>query len=507
MSHDGAHTKRIAKNTMFLYFRMLFLICLQFYSVPIVLNGLGVENYGIYSVVGGIVTLFSFLTNSLASGSQRFLAYAIGKRDVGLLKKVFESTVLIYWIIGIVALLILDPVCVWFLNAKMTIAESSLPAANWVLQLSFVAFFVNLISVPYNAALIAHERMSIFAYVSILDGVLKLGAAISLKFYSGDGLVFYAVLILLINVLVRVVYQIYCRISFVECKKVHFALDRSVGRQLLAYLSWNIVGAAAGLLRNQGLNVVLNLFFGPALNAAHSIAQQVHGTLNQFINNLYLATRPRLAKCFASNEIEEMWNLTRISGKLAFFLLMLVVVPVLAESKFLLNLWLGSVPQYTEDILLLLIAGLLLETLVNPIIGVFQAQNKIKKYQLYSSSLLIMVLPISFFLLKNDSSFVLVPYIVSTIFSFFFVCSILYVAKKELEIDLKKTLVDGCLRELLTIVLVALPVMLVSKNFDEGLDRCAVTFAMTILMSLLCIWGIGLNRNERNLLKKIIQKG
>ena len=506
MSNEYSSKKNIAKNTIFLYFRMILLMGIQLYTVPFVLKGLGIECYGIYNVVGGIVTLFTFLGNSLASGSQRFIAYAIGKKDISLQKNVFNTTLTIYYLLALGVLIIFDPICVWFLNNKMVIPSSYIFAANIVLQLSFFSFIVNLISIPYNAAIIAHEKMSIYAYVSILEGFGKLIAAILLSYIENNVLIIYAIMIFAISISIRIIYRIYCSKLFPECANTHFCLAQDVKKQLISYLSWNIIGSLANILKQQGLNIVMNLFFGPILNAAHSIANQIQTFLNQFINNIYIASRPQLTKSYAKGNQSEMWTIMDFSSKTTFFLLSMIAIPILIDGNFFLKLWLHDIPVYTYTILKLLILSLLLEALANPIIGVFQAQNKIKRYQLFSSTILLLIVPFSYFILKYYSQSPLTPYFFIVIASFFFTISILIIAKTDLSMDVKSYIKKIILKEVGLFTVVWYIVHKYASHFEESIGRSIGSVLLTFVIFLPLIWFIGLNKIERTTIKDFIKK-
>lgn len=506
MTDVSANNKRIAKNTLFLYFRMLFLVGIQLYCVPIVLKGLGVECYGIYNVVGGVVALFSFLGSSLASGSQRFLAYAIGKNDELMLKNVFDTTMTIYILIAVGVILVFDPICIWFLNKKMLIPEKHLFAANVVLQLSFISFIVNLVSIPFNAAIIAHEKMSIYAYVSILEGILKLVAAFMLGLFKTDVLIVYASLILGVNIFLRVIYQVYCWMKYQECRHVRFILDKYIRKQLMSYLSWNVIGALANILRQQGLNVVINLFFGTILNAAHAIVLQLYGVLSQFVTNIYLASRPQLTKSFASGKIDEMWSLMNCTSKIVFFLLTIISIPILFEGNFFLGMWLGEIPPYTLYMLRLFMISLLLETLVNPIIGVFQAQNKIRRYQIFSSTIILLIVPFSYIFLKFFNQNPLIPYYVTVFFSILFVVSILIIAKIDLFMNVSFFIKNVLVREIAVFVLLSMLVFAVQMNIETSCLRIFIILCIVIFGLIPLVWMIGINKQERTILKNFIKK-
>lgn len=506
MANTSANNKRIAKNTLLLYVRMSLLIVVQLYTVPIILEALGVEDYGIYNVVGGVVTMFSFIGGSLASGSQRFIAFEIGRGDSERLKKVFDTTVTIYLILAVGVGLLLEIGGCWFLNTQMNLPAERMYAANWVLQLSILAFLINLVSIPYNAAVIAHERMSLYAYVSIWECVLKLVAAITLQYVLCDKLIVYAVFICGITVSVRVIYQIYCRKHFEECRNYHFSRQTYMGKSLLAYSGWNMIGSVALISRQQGINIVINLFFGPLLNASHSIAQQINGVLAQFINNIYMASRPQITKLYAANLMEDMWKLVFRSSKLAFYLLMLISIPAFIEMNAILKYWLHNVPAYTVSIARLMILSILIETLVNQIIGAYQAANKIRRYQLYSSTIILFNIPLSYILLKIFPIYPLVPYIVSVSLSFFYAFSILWNAEKEIGLNLKNYLKEIVLTDIIVFFLTTGAVWGSVSMLSPSLLRIVITVLLTVVYSPIFIWGIGLDTKERIFVRNIIKR-
>lgn len=506
MSNTSSDNLRIAKNTLLLYVRMFLLILVQLYTVPIVLRMLGVEDYGIYNVVGGVVTLFSFVGSSLASGAQRFMAFEIGVGNKEKLKKVFDTTVSIYILLAVIIVVLLEIVGYWFLNTQMNIPEDRMYAANWVFQFSVLTFLMNLISIPYNAAIIAHERMSFFAYISILECLLRLVVVLVLQYILYDKLIIYALLACFVSFIIWIIYQIYCRKNFEECRHFKFGRQTYMGKELLVYSGWNMIGSVALISRQQGLNIVVNLFFGPVLNAAHSIAQQINGILTQFINNVYVATRPRITKLYASNKTEEMWSLVFHSSKLAFYLLMLISIPALIEIDVVLNLWLHDVPSYTSTITRLMIGSILVETLVNQVIGVYQAENKIKMYQMYSSVIILLTVPISYIGLKIYPEIPMLPYWVFVILSIVYVYSILRNAVNDISLDVKAFLRDVLLIDIVVYIFSIGSVWVCVFMIPASLMRVFLTIFLTIIYSLIFIWIIGLNQKEKQIVKRIVQQ-
>ena len=498
------NSKRIAKNTLFLYVRMLFLIAVQLYTVPIVLRNLGVSDYGLYNVVGGVVSAFSFLGGALASGTQRYLSYALGKKDEKLLKVTFQTTWTIYMAFAILTLLLLEIVGLWFVNYKMNIPTERLEIANWLFHFSTVTFIVNLISIPFNSVIIAHENMNIYAFVSLFEGVMKLLIAVSLSFVCFDKLVYYGLLLFLLSVIIQLFYQVYCFKSFVECRNFKLRWDSGLGKDLLTYSGWNVVGVIALIGRNQGLNIIMNLFFGTLLNAAHAIAIQVSGVANRFIDNFYIASRPSITKLYASGKVEEMWALVFRSSKLAFYLLMLISIPAIVEVDTILKLWLKDVPQYTVGILDSLLAVALIETLVNQLISAFQAEKRIKHYQQYSSTIILMCVPISYAVLKWWKINPMYPYLVSIILSVLYSMVIVIIAKRDVNLDviafLKKVVLPNVIVYMFVYGLTyATPFML-----NPSIIRIIVSVFFTALFSGLFIWLIGLDSKEKMFVKNLL---
>ena len=293
MTDTSANNKRIAKNTLLLYFRMLFMMAVSLYTSRVVLNALGVEDFGIYNVVGGVVAMFSMLSGSLSAAITRFITYELGKGNQENLKKIFSSSVTIQIGLAILIIVVAEAIGVWFLNMKMNIPDVRITAANWVFQFSILTFAVNLISVPYNASIIAHERMSAFAYISILEAIGKLAIVFLIVISPMDKLIFYAILMCAVALIVRLAYGVYCKRHFEECT-YHFIFDRDLLKHMFGFAGWNFIGATSAVLRDQGGNVVINLFCGPAANAARGIAFQVNNAISGFVTNFMTALNRKL---------------------------------------------------------------------------------------------------------------------------------------------------------------------------------------------------------------------
>ena len=317
MSESSSNNKRIAKNTLLLYFRMLLTMVVSLYTSRVVLGALGVEDYGIYNVVGGVVAMFSMLSGSLSAAISRFITFELGTGNKEKLKRVFSSSVTIQMGLSAIILVLAETVGLWFLNNKMVIPESRMYAANWVFQLSLLTFVINLISIPYNAAIIAHERMSAFAYISIFEAVSKLVVAYCIVISPIDRLILYAIMLTTIAVIIRLIYGSYCKRKFEECT-FHFIYDHDLLKQMFGFAGWNFIGASSALLRDQGGNIVINLFCGPAVNAARGIAVQVNTAIHSFVTNFMTALNPQITKSYAGADQKYLMTLLFQGARLSF---------------------------------------------------------------------------------------------------------------------------------------------------------------------------------------------
>lgn len=501
------NNKLVAKNTLLLYVRMILMMAIQLYTVPIIMKCLGISDYGLYNVVGGITTFLAFVQGALTSGSQRFLSFSIGEDNNNALKQTFITTRSIYVILGMLMLIMLEIGGVWFLNAKMNIPENRLYAANWVLQFSIISFILNFINIPYTAVLIAHEKMNVYAYITITESILKLIGVILLQFIFFDKLITYSGICLASTIIIIALYHIYCISNYKECKTTSLKWNIKIGYSMIKYSIWNSIGALAGILRIQGTNILLNLFFGTIINAAHALGQQINSVISLFINNIYLASRPQITKAYAANEEKGMWLLVFQSAKLAFYLLTLLIIPILIGIDDILKIWLGKYPIYATDIIRLLLLTLLIETFSNQIIAVFQAKNKMRKFQLISSGIQLLNLPISYILLKNLNISPISPYIVSIFISSLSVICIILIAKKEINLNANKYFKEVVAKDILLFCIVFCCVYAFSTlNIESSILRIVAICFVTIIVSIPIIWKIGLNRSEKLAVIKLIKK-
>lgn len=381
MNKVSVNSKRIAKNTLMLYIRMFLAIIVGLYTSRVVLHTLGVSDYGIYNVVGGIVAMLAFLNSAMTTASQRFISFELGRNNLSRLKDVFCTSVTIHFTIAIIILLIAETVGLWFLNTHMNIAENRLTAANWVYQCSIFSFMLMIVSVPYNACIVAHEHMKAFAYISIMETILKLLIVYFLLVIHYDKLIIYALLVAGVSLFVRMVYGIYCKRNFEECK-YHFSFYPGLFKEMFAFAGWSVVGNLGFSFKDQASNVVLNLFCGTAVNAARGVALQVNGIISNFSSNFVMALNPQITKQYAHGSIADSQKLVYAGCRFSFFLLSLIVVPVIINIDYLLQLWLGNVPQYTIQFLIGALVAALINSMATPLVTAMQATGDIKLFQI-----------------------------------------------------------------------------------------------------------------------------
>ena len=382
MQQDNtANNKRIAKNTVVLYIRMIFLMVINLYTSRLVLQALGVDDFGIYNVVGGFVTMFSLLSGALSNAISRFLTFELGRRDIERLKDVFSTSVTIQILLASGIVLIAEAIGIWFLNARMNIPAERMVAANWVFQCSLLTFAVNLISIPYNACIIAHEKMTAFAYISILEVVLKLCIVVLLLFLASDRLIIYGVLLMVLAILIRLVYGVYCSRHFEECH-YGFTYNRKLVKEMIGLASWNFLGSSGAVLNSHGVNILMNLFFGVSVNAARGIAVQVNGAVSQFVSSFTTAVNPQITKSYAERNIDHTFKLVFAASKYSYFLMLILVAPIVSETPYILELWLSQVPDYSVLFVRLTLVVTLLSTLSTSLYTLALATGDIKNYQI-----------------------------------------------------------------------------------------------------------------------------
>ena len=483
---------------------MLLMMGVSLYTVRVVLNTLGAIDYGIYNVVGGVVAMFSFLSGTMASASQRFFAFELGRKNYEQLKKTFSMTMTIYVLIAVVILVLAETVGLWFLNAKMTIPIERMEAANWIYQFAILSFMVTMFAIPYNAAIVAHERMNVYAWVSIVEVVLKLGIVYILVLFSFDKLKLYAILTFAVASIVALIYQAYCRKKFEECK-FSFYWNKSLFKEILSYSGWNLFGALAGVFNNQGVSIILNMFFGPIVNAAQAIASQVNNSISQFVQNFILATRPQIIKYYAAGEKEQMLKLVFKSSKYSFFLLFVITMPILLETSYIFTIWLKEVPDYVVLFTRLIIVAMLIDTLSYPLMTVVQATGKVKRYQSIVGGVMLLNLPISYFFLSYECPPQTIFYLA---ISNSIICLFLRLVllQKMVKLPISNYFKIVVMPIFTTVFFAYIIPLFLLMEFDESVFRFLLIGSVSLIASITSIYTLGISKNERKYLVQILRK-
>ena len=502
MAEISSNNKRIAKNTLMLYIRMGLSTVVSLYTSRVVLQTLGVEDYGIYGVVGGIVAMFSFLNSTMAGATSRFLTFEMGKGDKERLKDTFSSALIIHIGIALLVLILAETVGLWFLNNKLVIPEGRMGAAHWVYQCSILATIFAITQVPYNALIISHERMGIYAYIEILSVCLRLLIVFLLPIFTIDKLKVYAVLVLTVSIIIRMIYRIYCMRNFSE-SHFHFIFKKDILKPMLSFSGWDFYGNMCVIVRQQGTNFLINNFFGVIANTASSIATTVSGVVSGFAFNIITAFRPRIIKSYAQENWCEMQTMINNAIKFSTLFLNMLALPFLFETSFIIQLWLGKVPQYVEPLIrLTLIANCVGN--INSIIGTgIHATGRIKRISFLTGTLFLLTIPISFFLLRLGCN-VETVYIVIVVSNIFIVSLNLWIIKKQIDniniVSIIKIIVLSMLITLLSVILI----LFIYKSMDEGFIRLIAISICDLITMLLFTYILGLDRKQRNFVNNYI---
>lgn len=504
----SSSNKRIIQNTLMLYVRQIINVIVSLYMVRVVLNILGVEDYGVYNVIGGMVSMFSFLSGSMATASQRFFSYEIGCDEKDKLKKIFSISVEIYVILSLVVLVVAETYGLWFLNNKIVIPEGRLEAARWVYQCAVISFLMNLMTTPYMAFFTASEDMKIYANMSIVESALKLVIVFLLKLLSKDKLKLYAVLMLVVPFADFVIYMLVGRKKYPECR-YSFIWDKSLFRLLMNYSGWNLFGASVGVAKNQVVSIFLNMKFGPIVNTARGIAIQVSSAVSSFASNYSTAVRPQIVKRYAANQKQDMMTLVYQSSKMTAFLMYFFILPVSIEMPTVIQLWLGQIPEYVVDFTRLVLIDVLIEAVAYPLMSAAQATGKIKLYQSVVGGIQLLNLPLAYLSISlgAPASSVYIIAIVLTVFAFI---ARLFVLKKLIGLSVRDYFKQAILPVLSVYFLSCIPVLFFTHIVISSNVRVLFTTFISIISSISSILLVGISKKERQQLlvklKPIISK-
>lgn len=502
MSEAISNNKRIAKNTIFLYIRMLLIMVVTLYTSRVVLATLGIEDFGIFNAVGGIVSMLGFLNSSMANAVQRFLSFEMGKQNTDRVCTIFNVSFQAHIAIALFVFIIMEVGGLWFLNHKMNIPSERLFAAQWVFQSSVLVSIVAILQVPYNALIMAKEQMNVYAYVSVVEVFLKLGIVYLLLLTKDDKLIFFSVLNVIVSMFIAILYVVYSKRKYKE-SRMHIVKDMKTLRELTGFASWNMFGEIAWILTGQGVNILLNIFFGPVVNAARGVAYQVEGAVMKFVQSFQVAINPQIIKTYAANLHEQTLSLVYTGTRFSYYLVLLLSMPLFFEIDYILSIWLKEVPPMTADFCRLILVCGLVQTCSNLFATVAKAYGKIRNYQLIISFILMCNFPLSYLILHWGFS----P--LSTVGVAISMQAICLFAR----LLLMKGMVIYSIREFLYTVLLPLLVVTfmsgivpyaISNTMPIGLSRFLYNLTATELFMLAIIYFLGLRENERQFIHKVI---
>ena len=495
MSDTSSANKRIAKNTLVLYVRMLFTMGISLFTSRVILQTLGVEDYGISSVVGGVISMFTFINAAMVSSTQRYLNFELVRGDANQLRSVFSTSLQIHALIALAIIVLSETVGLWFLNEKLVIPEARMTAAMWVYQCSILSCAVSIMSTPYNAVIVAHEKMSAFAYISILDVSLKLLVVYLLVVLPFDKLIILAILNLLVQLFIRYIYTIYCHRHFPE-SYFQFRFNKTLFKEMFGFAGWSFWGNLAAILYTQGLNMMLNIFFGPIVNAARGIAVQVQSAVQQFVGGFQTALNPQITKNYASNNLPQMHSLMFRSARFSFLLLFFLSLPVLMETNFILTLWLKTVPDDAVIFTQIMICISLIYTTANPCVIANQATGKVKIYQMVVGGILLLILPISYVVLKLGApaySVFIVHFCIESLAQF----SRMYMLRKLIHLPLWQYMKNIYIPIVSTVAIAIILPLVVRMQVAEGWLRFLAVGFTCVLSVGASSYFIGFTKQER----------
>ena len=501
MSSTAENNKRIAKNTAMLYIRMLLIMAVTLYTSRVVLEVLGVEDFGIYNIVGGVVVLFSFINNAMATATQRFLNFELGRNDIKEVGRVFSMSMTAHISIALLVLLLAETIGLWFLLTQMNIPDGRMNAAVWCYQFSILTTCVQIIRVPYNACIIAYERMSFYAYISILEVILKLLIVFLLTIGGLDKLILYSILMFLVTVAVCYAYKIVCNRNF-NISRYSFFWDKTLYKKLMSFSGWSLFGSAATVGAQQGLNILLNIFCGVTVNAAMGIANQVSHAVYSFVSNFQVAFNPQIVKLYAAKEYSYFNDMLFRASKFSYFLLFLISFPILINCNFLFSLWLKDVPDYAVLFSQLIICSLLIESLAAPFWMAVQAIGRIRNYQLLISVIILMNIPLGYVSLKLGMSPVSILIIRLLVGLLTYIARVVYL-KRCITFSLWKYTKDVVF-VIIYVTALSLPLPIWINNRLSSWNALLVTTLLSLIITCLIIYLIGMNKIEKKIVWNII---
>jgi O-antigen/teichoic acid export membrane protein len=475
---------------------MIITILVSLYTVRVVLRVLGPSDYGIYNVVGGFVTLIIFFNGTISNATQRFLAFELGHDDKEKLEKTFSTVLTIHFLFAVIILLVGETIGLWFVNTQLVFPKERAPAVNFLYQCSVFTVVINFINIPYNASIISHEHMNIFAYVSILEVVLKLSVVFVLARSPFDKLCSYSFLLVLAALMITAIYRIYCKKKFSECKYNKKYFSRDVFREIFSYTSWTVIGSGASVFKEHGVNVLINIFFGTVMNASRAVSMQVYTAIHSFASNFMTAIKPQITKSYANGNVDRAINLTIGGTKFSSYLLIFLSIPVFVESNFILTLWLKEVPVYSTVFVRWVLILSVARSLQDMPVVLYLATGKVKYVQIFGGGVMLLNIPISYIFLKLRYSPV-VTMIIGSVIELAVLVIILLFIRRMMGFPFFKFMKEVVIKlVLITGLSVCLP-LLISNSMTEGLPRLIAVTLSSVISVFITVYFVGFDTAER----------
>lgn len=504
METNTSDNKRIAKNSFALFLRMILLMVINLYTSRVILSGLGVTDFGIYNVVGGFVSMFTVISGSLSSSISRYLTIALGNGEIEKLKHIFSTSLNMLYLMCLLLFIVLETFGIWFVNHKLNIPPDRLIAANCVYQLSLFTFCIDIICLPYNALIISYERMKAFAYISIVEAIGKLVIAFIITIFIFDHLIIYAILMAIVAICIRFLYSAYCYRNFPHCR-YKFQIDIPLVKEMFGFASWNFFGVTSSMFSDQGVNMLLNIFFGPVVNTARGIALQINSAVTSFSGNFMTALNPQITKNYASNNQERYFSLVEKGTRFSFFLLLIVGLPVLLNTRYLIYLWLGVVPEYTVNFVRIILATSIVSALSNPLVTLLLATGDIKSYQLLVGGFRFIVLPVDYFLLKIGMEPEIV-FFVNFVVEIICLSLRLYRLKVQVDFPILLYIKKVAIRIFFLLCIPFVIILLTQNNTGKEFSLFLCNSIICIVLTMFFIYIVGLNRQEQRFINEKIRK-
>lgn len=495
------NNKRLAKNSLIMYVQLFLTIIIGFVSARILLRTLGSSDYGTYNVVGGFVSTMALISMPMVSGMQRFFAFDLGRNDYKQLNRDFSTTNIIYLFVGVLTIVLLETAGLWFLNNHMTFEDGRMDVVHWVYQLSIFAFFFQVLAHPFNALILAHEDIFVFSLFNVLDKVGTLIIVLLLSIVPYDHLIVYSVLTFIFAVIMRLLPQFYCKYKYKEAS-FQFCWDKTFFKSILSYSIYNSIGTLSSLGRTQGINIILNMFFGPVVNAARAVSSQLQRLVQSLYDNIGTPARPQIIKYYSQGKMDDMWSLVERATKVMFYICIVVAIPLCLEAEYVLSLWLGEYPEYSPIFLRL---SLLVSVFSSSYLVscTLQAANKIKRDQIFRATITLMTLPLGYFALRIGLGPVS-PFIIAAILQLLSSIVSVFVVQYELRCDMSFFFVL-LLRIYMTGFLAALAPLGVLMSMQSSFFRLVLVTIVSIVSITFLMYFLCLNQEDRVMAKSVLK--